>query len=93
MEDLREGKGSSEVHGMIPFGLYWRAEPAQAPHLLPEMKLTQGPEQSLVSKHKASLSLGWCSEVSVDVPMKSRSQSFGFPLKIAPVFSETAASL
>lgn len=76
MEDLGEGKGSSEVHGMMPFGLYQRAEPAQIPHLLPEMELTQGPEQSLVSKHEASLSLGRCSEVSVDVPMKSKSQSF-----------------
>lgn len=40
------------------------------------MELTQGPEQSLVSKHEASLSLGRCSEVSVDVPVKSKSQSF-----------------
>lgn len=50
--------------------------PAQTPFLLPKMELTQGPEHSLVSKHEASLSLGRCSEVSVDVATKSESQTF-----------------
>lgn len=76
IEDLGEGEGSSAVRDMILLGLYERAEPAQTPFLFPEMELTQGPEHSLVSKHEASLSLGRCSEVSVDVAMKSKSQSF-----------------
>lgn len=32
--------------------------------------------QSCVQTHKTSFSLGWCSEVSVDASMKSKSQSF-----------------